>query len=829
MHGQNTVNVDQLVDSLSLEQQVKLLTGADFWRTHAFPDKGIPAFKVSDGPNGARGGIFKDGPSTACFPVGVAVAATWDTDLIAQMGVALGEETRIKGAQVLLAPTVNLHRTVFNGRNFECYSEDPWLASEMAVAYIKGVQSTGVGATIKHFVGNDSEYQRMHISSDIPERALRELYLLPFERAIKEASVMCVMTGYNRIGGIYMADHVRLITSVLREEWGFEGLVMTDWYAHHDTIESIRAGCDLEMPGPTRERGEKLLAAVADGRIEAAAIRTCAKRVLELTKQLGRFDGTELPEERSDDLPSTRALIRKLGAAGTVLLKNDENRLPLTLGNGQTVAVIGRAAVEPLIMGGGSANVNAHYRVSPLDALRSACPGVKFNHLMGADIFRYVPTISAPMIVEYFATDDLSGPVVVSQTHPNSEVIWADNIPTGINRTAFSARATITFKTDRAGDYAFSLISAGVSRARINGEWVIDAWSNWRRGDTYFTWGCDEVIHKCSLSANETVEIYVEYSTNAPNTERFFQALRIGGTRLLDTLDIEDAVVAAEQADAVIVFAGLNAEWDNEGLDRENINLPHLQNDLITKVLAANPNTTIVLQTGSPVLLPWQADAHTLLQAWYPGQECGNAIADVLLGKAEPGGRLPQTWPKNIEDTVAFGDPASYPGVDGKVAYTEGVFVGYRHYDQKKITPAFPFGYGLSYTHFEIKNVAVSSDKVAPNETITIGADVTNTGNRNGSEVIQLYVSDPTSTLSRPEKELKAFQKVSLQPGETKQISLSIGMRALAAFDERCNGWLAEAGQFELRIATSVDHVVAKLPITLTADWFESTSPKGVN
>lgn len=818
----SNVDVDQLVDSLSLEQQVQLLTGADFWRTQAFPEQGIPAIKVTDGPNGARGGIFKDGPSTACFPSAVTVSSTWDTELIQTMGAALGEETKIKGAQVLLAPTVNLHRTVFNGRNFECHSEDPWLASEMAVAYIKGVQSTGVGATIKHFVGNESEYQRMLISSEISERALRELYLLPFERAVKEAGVMCVMTGYNKVGGSYMADNHQLVSKLLRKEWGFDGLVMSDWYAHHNTVDSIKAGCDLEMPGPTRERGDKLLAAVANGQVDRGDIRACARRILELAKRLDRFEDPTLPDERSDDVPSTRTLIRHIGAAGTVLLKNDAALLPLNLKAQHRVAVIGRAATQALIMGGGSANVNAHYRVTPIDALRAACPDVRFEYAAGADIFRYVPVMQQPMTVSYYASEDFSGDVVATQTQPNSEAIWTDNVPVGIDRRGFSATTSLQFTPERDGVYAFSLISAGVSRARLNDDLVIDAWNQWTRGDTYFTWGCDEVVHQRTLKAGEQITIDVEYSTAAPNADKgVFAALRIGAARVLDHTDIDEAVATAAQADTAIVFAGLNAEWDNEGLDRSNIDLPHLQNTLIAQVIAANPRTIVVMQTGSPVLMPWREQAHTIVQAWYPGQECGNAITDVLLGKTDPGGRLPQTWPKQLADTVAYGEPLAYPGVDGQVVYNEELLIGYRHYDAHHIEPAFAFGHGLSYTQFAFEGIHLSTNTCQPGDTVTVSLNVRNTGTRAGSEVVQVYVADHQSTLTRPEKELKAFTKLHLDAGASAQVTLTLNMRSFAAFDAVRHGWLAQAGRFDICVARSATNIIERHTLTLANDWSE--------
>ncbi len=822
----NTTQIEELLDEMTLEEQVSLLTGADFWTTVSIPRLGVPAFKVTDGPNGARGGIFKDGPSTACFPVGIALGATWNPALIERTGAALGAETKLKGARVLLGPTVNLQRTVYNGRNFECYSEDPWLSSELAIAYVRGLQSTGVAATIKHYVGNESEHQRMSMSSEIPERALRELYLLPFERAVKEAGVMAVMTGYNRVDGSFMADHRHLVTKVLREEWGFDGLVMSDWGAEHDTVQSVLAGCDLEMPGPTRERGDKLVAAVRDGRLAADAVRACARRVLQLADRLGSFADPVIPAERADDLPAHRALIRQLGAEGAVLLKNEAGVLPLSTQRGQTVALIGRAAILPQIMGGGSANVNAHYRVAPADALRAACPGVNFVHHAGADLHRYTPVLAQPMTLELFASTDLSGPVVATQIVPNSEVQWIGTAPPGVNPAAFSARTTLRYVADADGEHAFSLISAGVSRAKLNGELVLDAWTRWERGGTYFTFGCNEVVHRRELRVGEIVELVVEFSSAVPagDAPQNFAVLRIGAARVLGEPDIVAAVEGARAADLAIVFAGLNAEWDNEGLDRPGIELPHRQNELIARVAEANPRTVVVLQSGSPLLLPWLDAVPAVLQVWYPGQECGNAIADVLLGAVDPGGRLPQTWPLRVEDTVAFGDTRNYPGVDGHVAYGEDLSIGYRHHEANGITPQFAFGYGLSYSTFVHDGLALDRNTLQPGEKLTVTLTVCNTGTRTGSEVVQLYVHDEASTLMRPSQELKAFSKVTLQPGQAQTVSLTLGMRAFAAYDDVRCAWVAEAGRFEVRLGASSADISQRAWVTLSTAWVEPVS-----
>jgi len=816
--------LESLLDSMTLEEQASLLAGADFWTTVPVPRLNIPAIKVSDGPNGARGGVFKDGPTTACFPVGIALASTWNPALLQATGAALGAEARLKGARVLLAPTVNLHRTVQNGRNFECYSEDPWLTSELGVAYVRGVQSTGVAATIKHFVGNESEYQRMSMSSDIPERALRELYLLPFERAVKEAGVMAVMTAYNRVNGIFCADQQRMVQQILRGEWGFGGLVMSDWMGLHSTAEGVLAGCDLEMPGPTVERGPKLVQAVRDGLLPASAVRSCARRVLQLVERVGGFAQPGIPAERADDLPAHRALIRRLGAEGAVLLKNTANLLPLALPTdkaGQTVALIGRAATAPQTMGGGSATVNAHYRIAPRDALQAQRPDITWTHHLGADIHRWVPTLHTPVQLQFYNSTDFSGPVVCSQTVQNTEQLWIDTIAPAVNAQAYSVRATLRFVAEQAGVHQFALVSAGLSRAFINGSLAVDAWNGWSRGETYFTFGCEEVRCSRSLAQGEVCEVAIEFSTATPEPLPI-HALRFGAHRMLGEADIVAAVEAARQADIAIVFAGLNGEWDNEGLDRPGMDLPHSQNALVARVAAANPRTVVLLQTGSPVALPWLDAVPAVLQAWYPGQECGNAIADVLLGVAEPGGRLPQTWPVRLQDTVARGNPAHYPGVDGHVQYAEDVFIGYRHYQHKGIAPLFPFGHGLSYTRFQYGALRLASSALQPGDTLLVEMDVHNVGTRAGQTVVQLYVSDSTASQPRPVQELKGFAKLTLAAGETGTARFQLGMRAFAFFDVARAAWVAEAGDYQVHAGTSVDARLASAELTLGGDWVQA-------
>ncbi len=813
-----TPDIPALLDALTLEEQVSLLTGADFWCTVAIPRLGIPAIKVTDGPNGARGGIFNGGPQTACFPVAIALGSTWDPALIAEAGAALAVEARLKGAGVLLAPTVNLHRSTLNGRNFECYSEDPYLTGEIACGYIRGLQDNGVAATIKHFVCNDSEVERMSIDSVVDERTMRELYLVPFEKAVKEANVQAVMTSYNRINGDFAGDNAPLVRDILRGQWGFDGLVMSDWFAEHDTQKSATAGMDLEMPGTTRHRGAALVQAVREGRVSADDVRACAGRVLQLVERVGGFASPGIPDERSEDAPERRALIRRLGAEGSVLLKNDGGLLPLA-GTARTLALIGPNADTAQIMGGGSANVNALHRITPHEGL-AAQTDAALVCVSGADNYRWVPLLQQPMAVDFYTSTDLSGDVAVRAVYPSSEKLWAGAVEPGIDPMHFSARATVEFVPPADGDYQVSITSAGLSRVRIDGVQVVEAWESWAPGDTYFTFGCTERVVSHPLRAGVPVTITVDYSspTSVPVS---FKALRLGVYLPRAEAELAAAEAAARQADVAVVFIGLNAEWDCEGLDRPDMALPHQQNALVERVVAANPNTIVVLQTGAPVELPWLDRVQAVLQAWYPGQECGHAIADVLTGRTAPGGRLPQTWPKQLADVVTSnGDPLRYPGQGGRVVYDEGVFIGYRHHDAHGIEPMFPFGHGLSTTTFAWGAVRVDRTAIEPGGTVTVSVDVTNTGARAGSEVVQLYVSDPVSGVSRPAQELKGFAKLALQPGETGTATITLGMRAFAWFDTARGGWVAEAGAFGLRLGASSRDIRGEAGVTLAGDWF---------
>jgi beta-glucosidase len=812
--------IEALVDAMTIEEQVSLLAGKDFWTTVPIERLGIPSIKLSDGPNGARGGgAFVGGISAAAFPVGIALASTWNVDLVGEVGAALAEEARSKGARVLLAPTVNLHRSTLNGRNFECYSEDPVLTSEIAVAYIKALQARGVAATVKHFIGNESEFQRDTISSDIDDRPLREIYMPPFEAAVKRAKTWALMTSYNRLNGTYVSERADIVNGVLKREWGFDGLVMSDWSGTKATAEAMNGGLDLEMPGPARYRGEKLLEACRDGKVSARVVREAALRLLRLIDRVGAFADPAIPPERADDRPEVGALIRRAGAEGVVLLKNS-GVLPLRPEAGSTIAVIGPNAATAQIMGGGSAQINPHYRVAPLDALRAALPAdVLAPYELGAVSQRIAALYEGEVETEFFEGKHFEGPPRHSARSGEGFFMFVGDQTPGFAPLNFSARMRTIYRPKESGETQLSLIASGPSRLFVNGKLTVDA-SDFVAGHEYFGVANNEASATLPVEVGQAYDFVVEYRSPDSRNQHNLTVLRFGLSPVVGDEAIARAVTLARSAPTALLFVGRNGEWDGEGLDRSGIALPGRQDELIARVAAVNRNTVVVLQTGSPVAMPWLDQVSAVVQAWYPGQEAGNSIVDVLLGKAEPGGRLPQTFPVRLEDDPTF---VNYPGERGHVRYGEGLYIGYRYYEKKKIAPLFPFGFGLSYTRFRLDALTVSAESIGPGETVTARVEVTNVGPRAGSTVVQVYVADEEASVSRPEKELAGFAKVCLAAGETRSIEVVLDMRSLAFFDVEAKAWTAEAGRFTVLAGFSSADIAAQTAFTLTETWIDDS------
>jgi len=803
--------IDQLADQMTLEEQVSLLSGQDFWSVAAIDRLGIGTLRVTDGPNGARGGgSLIGGVKSACFPAGIALGATWNVSLLGDIGVALAQEVKSKSAHMLLAPTVNIHRSVTNGRNFECYAEDPILSAELASAYITGLQSQGIGATIKHFVGNESEIERTTMSSEIDERALREIYLIPFEWAVKKAGTWGVMSSYNRLNGTFTSEHDWLLGTVLRQEWGYDGIVMSDWFGSHSTAETVNAGLDLEMPGPTRDRGQKLIDAVKAGTVSQETLRQRVTAMLRLMQRVGSLDDHRPFAEEANDRPEHRALIRKAGAEAAVLLKNN-GVLPLK-GDG-SIAVIGPNTKTAQIMGGGSAQLNAHYRISPWQGLVAALGEDRLRYAPGCTNHRFEPVLKGGFRVDYFANEKLEGEPAYTGSQDEAQAFWIGNVAEGkVDPLHFSARISGSFTPEASGSHRVGIYAAGFAKVFVDGQLIADAWSHWTKGRTFFEEGCDEVVGMVELEAGRAHDVVIEFATKDFATLGLAAFAAGIGLPLGDDA-IAEAVRLARNADTAIVCIGRNGEWDTEGSDLASIALPGRQAELVAAVAQANPKTIVVLQTGGPVEMDWIGSVAALVEAWYPGQEAGNAIADVLTGAVEPSGRLPQTFPARWADNPAHSQDAEvYPGFEGKVRYEEGIFVGYRHYDRLGLTPLFPFGFGLSYTSFALGDLVVDDSAFEADGTVRVSVTLTNTGARDGAAVVQLYVSDDASSDPRPAKELKAFDKVWLKAGASAAVTLTLDARAFAFFRPKAHHWLVEHGSFTLRVGLSS----ADLPLTAT-------------
>ena len=738
--------------------------------------------KVTDGPNGARGdGLMGTGAQTACIPSGAALGATWDPDLIERLGEILGDEARAKKAHVLLAPTINLHRSPKGGRNFECYSEDPVLTGHLAAAFVRGVQSKGVATTAKHFVANDSEFERNSIDVQVDERTLRELYLVPFEHAVKDGGAWGIMSAYNRLNGTFCSEHEWLLTTVLRDEWGFDGFVVTDWFAARGTADMANAGLSLEMPGEGRFYGPHLVTAVEAGDVGVDALDKIVLDVLRTMERSGALDGDGDFTEETLDRPEDRVTIRAAAAAGSVLLRND-GILPLDPSGVTKIAMIGPNAINAKVMGGGSAKVNSYRATSPFDALRERLPDVEITWEKGSDIDRTTPPLTRPLVdgkvsLEFFDGHEFAGDPVATHERSTLELMAFGAPAPGVSPEAFSVRARCTVIPTVTGTYEFRLIEAGRARVLVDGDVVIDATEGEiPAGTAYFGFGSAEIPGTCDLTEGQPVEVVVEYTNR--------EAVLLGGFTLgLVALVEEDLLGRAEAlaaaSDIAILVVGTNDDWETEGRDRDLWELPGDQPELIRRVTAANPRTIVVLNVGAPHDLSWIDDPAAVLSVGFGGQELGDAVVDMLLGDVEPSGRAPTTVGARYEH---FGAYPNYPGENSVVRYGEGLFTGHRFHDAMAIEPAVPFGFGLGYTTFAI-GAPRAATHASPGDSIAVAVDVTNTGDRAGSEVVQVYVEPIDPAVVRPVRELKAFRKVTLEPGATETVTLELAPRAFAYYD----------------------------------------------
>lgn len=806
-------HIENLITHMTLEEKISMLAGKDLWHTFPVHRLGIPSIRVTDGPNGARGTQGNMGPTSALIPVGIALGATWNTELVQRVGQLLADEVKIKGAHILLAPTVNIHRTPIAGRNFECFAEDPYLSGMMASAYINGIQSNGAGACIKHFVCNDQEYQRNSISAKLEERPLREIYLEPFRLAVRAAQPWAVMSGYNRVNGIFASENDHVLKEILKDEWGFDGLVMSDWFGTYSP-EVPGGGLDLEMPGPARWMADEIVRkALLSGDLTEAGLDDKVRRILRIIERAGAFEHPTLELDRGADLPEHRALIRETARETIVLLKNEKDILPLDVEKEQTIAVIGELARWPSLMGGGSSSVTPHYQVSPLEGIRRFVDErAAVEYATGCFLHKMLPTPELDTVISeggrpgltlrLYDNLDFSGkPAYEEMTTDRLNYGWFDDSVPNVTQERFTARLTGFFTPAESGLHTLGLMSMGQSRFILDGETIIDNW-------TTSVPNAEQQTAK-QLEAGRSYRLTVEFKWEGTRTWR---SLRLGHLPPQPATHLADAIALAKRADVVIVVAGLTGDWESEGFDRTNMDLPGDQNELIEKVAAVNPNTIVVLNTGSPVSMPWIGSVAAVVEQWYNSQEAGNALADVLFGEVSPSGKLPTTFPKRLKDNPAS---INYPGENGEVFYGEGLFVGYRYYDAKEIEPLFPFGFGLSYTTFEYSNLQLSETRFIEDHTIEVRFDVRNTGARAAKEIVQLYVHDIYSSLARPEKELKAFAKVDLAPGERKTIRLQLDREAFWYYNPARNGWIVEPGDFEILVGASSRDVRLRGQVTL--------------
>jgi beta-glucosidase len=818
--------------SLSLERKVRLLTGADFWSLHPEPAIGLRRLVLSDGPAGVRGELWDERDPSANIPSPTALAASWDEARVERLGRLLAAEARRKGVDVLLAPTVNLHRSPYGGRHFECFSEDPLLTARIGVAYVRGVQAGGVAATVKHFVANDSETERFTLDARVDERALRERYLAPFEPIVGEAGAWAAMAAYNSINGVTATEHP-MLAEVLKDEWGFDGVVMSDWYAARSTEPAANAGLDLVMPGPSGPWGNRLVAAVRDGRVPEAAVDDKVLRLLRLAARVGALEGIDpvgAPDPWPDD--AVAAELRESAAAGFVLVRNAQAdaapALPLDRSGLRRVAVLGPNAEVARTLGGGSATVFPRYTVSPVEGLRAALgAGVQVDHGRGVRSSDRLPVAPMALLrrpdgggegveVRFLAAD---GTVRGREDRTTGAFNWLSRFGPDLPIAEVAAVEVHTrVHAPESGTYQVGGSGLGTLRLTIAGQVAFDT-------ATELPTGADPV-EALMRPPQQSVPVQVRAGEEVPVVLRY-QPKDTGGfgeveldavsfqlnlaRQASDEEELEQAVALAAEADAAVVVVGTTEEVESEGFDRDSLALPGRQDELVRRIAAVNPRTVVVVNAGAPVLLPWIDEVPAVLLAWFGGQEFGNALADVLLGDREPGGRLPTVWP-----AAEHGHLPSTRPVGGRLVYEESIHIGNCAYDRAGTQPAFPFGHGLGYTTWEYLDIT-APPRLDPDGNAVVTVRVRNTGTRPGREVVQAYASCPASTVERPTRWLAGFAIVDADPGQEVTVDLTVAARALAHWDDEAHAWTIEPGTFHLAVGGSYSDQRLTTEITVAA------------
>ncbi len=801
--------VADLMGRLTNDEKISLLTGTDF-TTQPIPRLNIPPMAMADAGQGVRGGSSTtQGPATA-FPAGVNMASTWNPALVGQVASAIGVEAQNKGTgvQVMLGPAVNIQRSPLGGRNGEYFSEDPYLAARLAVNYIRAMQATGTGACIKHFAANNEEVDRGEVNVVVSERALREIYLPAFEAGVKEGGVWTIMSSYNRLNGPHNSANTYLLTDILKKCWGFDGMVMSDWGGVHETARVINAGNDLEMPGPGQLAPAKIKTALERGLTTQAQIDQNAQRILRTVLRSGVLDGPKTPNHALVNSDAHRDIALHAAQESLVLLKNERQTLPLDATKVRSIAVIGPAAENFQVGAAGSPGVEPLREVGALEGIRDRVgAGVTVRtasgEALGTDFA--AGTLTAPNSTdagfkgEYFGNTKLEGTPAVTRTDAQ---IDSSRPPAPLGNTNWSARWTATLTPSKSGATTFLFRADDGCRLFLDGKVIIDHWLDSAPATQSAT---------VDLKAGQKYELRAEYYQGTGGAVAQLTWLEPGATAY------SGVTALAKQSDAVILCLTTRGE-EGEGQDRSTMALPNNQDELVRQVLAANPRTIVVLNNGTPVSMPWLNSVPALVEAWFPGQEGGRALAQVLFGDVNPSGHLPTTLGARRED---YPDTGNFPGTSGRVRYDEGIYVGYRAFDKRNIQPLFPFGYGLSYTTFRLSNLKLSSPTLASNGQLTASVQVTNTGQRAGAQVVQLYIHDLAPKIDKPVRELKGFSKVFLQPGQSQTVTLPLTPRDFAWCDVKSKGWRADAGQYSIEVGDSSRNLTQKANVRLN-DFFEA-------
>jgi beta-glucosidase len=793
---------NSLLKKLTLEEKVDLIGGVDDFYIRANEKIGLPRLKMADGPVGVR----NYGPSTVFG--GIGLAATWDPELAARIGETIGRDARARGVHFMLGPGVNIYRAPLNGRNFEYFGEDPFLASRTAVAYIKGMQSQGVSATIKHFMGNNSEFDRHNSDSIIDERTMREIYLPVFEAAVKEAHVGSVMDSYNLTNGLHMSQNGQLNNDILKKEWGFTGILMSDWDSVYDAVAAANGGLDLEMPSGKFMNRATLLPAIKAGSLSEPTIDDKVRRILRTAIQFGWLDRDQTDLSTPLLNPAGKQAALEAARAGMVLLKNDGNLLPLQKGSIKSIAVIGPDAHPAQPGGGGSGEAKPFTQVSYLEGIAHCAkvyyaPGIPTLEEMA----KHTEFTAEPrggekgLKTEIFNNLDLSGPATIVRNDEHLHYSPAQGYDGAY--APISIRWSGFFNATVDGKYLVFAQGPGENggyRLYIDKKLVIDDWTQW------YAFVSDVPI---TLTAGAH-QIEFDYRTN----KGWGKTTANLGIVRPETLVSPEAKALAARADAVIVAAGFDPDSEGESGDRM-FPLPPGQDELIKQIAAVNKHTIVVITSGGGVdMSAWVDHVPALLEAWYPGQEGGTALAQLLFGDFNPSGRLPISIERRWEDNASH--DTYYPKAGSKkVEYTEGVFIGYRHFDKSTTKPLFPFGYGLSYTTFAYKNLKISSPSSDQNQEVSATFDVTNTGTLAGADVAEVFVADRHAPVPRPVKELKGFAKVNLNPGETKTMTVKLDRRAFSYYDVAKHDWTVAPGEFDLLVGRSAADVELTGKVTL--------------